>query len=268
MKPYVPDTLPLENIDYRRLFRLVADANAAVARFDGLLQGVSNAELLLSPLTTNEAVLSSRIEGTQATLDDVLKYEAGFKMPEALVHDIQEIIDYKKAIDFSREQLQIRPISLYFLRELHQILMDNARGDGKSPGSFRQTQNYIGKPSDSLDTAIFVPPDPIRLISDLEDFQCYVSGDDVEVLLQAAIVHAQFELIHPFNDGNGRIGRLLIPLFLYQKKKLSRPVFYISGYLEQHRETYYARLRGISSADKPVQRALSKPFSTRRQKCS
>ena len=251
MKPYIPDTLPLLNrIDFQRLFKRASDANAELARFDGLLQGISNSELFLSPLTTNEAVLSSRIEGTQATLDDVLEYEAGVKKPEELVRDIQEIINYRKAMFFSREQLLVRPITLAFLRELHQILMDSVRGNEKMPGSFRQTQNYIGKPGDSLENATFIPPDPIRLVSDLEDFQKYLSGDDVEVLLQTAIVHAQFELIHPFNDGNGRIGRLLIPLFLYQKKKISKPIFYISEYLEKHRETYYARLRGISSPQK------------------
>jgi len=250
MKPYIPDALPLGCIDFQRLFRRAADANAALARFDGLLQGINNVELLLSPLTTNEAVLSSRIEGTRATLSDVLEYEAGAKKPEALVHDIKEVINYREAIYYSRRQLLTRPISLAFLRELHQILMRDVRGGETTPGSFRQTQNFIGKPGDTLETAVFIPPDPIRLMSDLEDFQRYVSGDDVEVLLQTAIVHAQFELIHPFNDGNGRIGRLLIPLFLYQKKKLSYPVFYISGYLEKYRETYYARLRGISAPEK------------------
>ena len=250
MRSYVPDTLPLPGLDFRRLFRRAADANAEVARFDGLLKGINNAELLLSPLTTNEAVLSSRIEGTQATLDDVLQYEAGTKKPAVLVEDIKEIINYRQAIYYSRRYLESRPISLAFLRELHQILMTGVRGTEKTPGSFRQTQNYIGKPGDTLENAIFAPPNPIRLTSDLEDFQAYLSGNDIEVLVQTAIVHVQFELIHPFNDGNGRIGRLLIPLFLYQKNKLSQPVFYISGYLEQHRETYYARLREISSPAK------------------
>ena len=250
MKPYIPDTLPFSGIDFQRLYKRSAKANTELARFDGLLQSMSNAEMLLAPLTTNEAVLSSRIEGTQATLDDVLEYEAGAKKPEALVRDIREIINYRQAMYYSRKELLSRPISLGFLRELHQILMDDVRGDEKTPGNFRQTQNFIGKPNDTLKTATFVPPDPVRLVSDLEDFQRYLEFDDEEELLQTAIVHAQFELIHPFNDGNGRIGRLLIPLFLYQKKKLSKPVFYISGYLEKHRETYYARLRGISSPEK------------------
>lgn len=250
VRPYIPDTLPLDGIDFQRLFKRSAKANTELARFDGLLQSMNNTELLLSPLTTNEAVLSSRIEGTQATLDDVLEYEAGAKKPETLVRDIQEIINYRHAVYYSREQLLSRPISLGFIRELHQILMADVRGTERTPGSFRQTQNFIGKPNDTLETATFVPPDPMRLVSDLEAFQNYLAFDDEEELLQTAIVHAQFELIHPFNDGNGRIGRLLIPLFLYQKKKLSKPVFYISGYFERHRETYYDRLRGISSPER------------------
>jgi Fic family protein len=246
MQPYVSAPLPLDTIDFGRLVGLVGKANGELARFDGLLHGIVNADLLLSPLTTNEAVLSSRIEGTQATLGDVLEFEAGIEKPEALRDDIDEIINYRKALLYSQEYLLTRPISLGFLRELHQILMNSVRGAEKTPGKFRETQNYIGQEGASLANATFVPPSPVRLMSDLEDFQRYMESDDKETLIQTAIVHAQFELIHPFNDGNGRIGRLLIPLFLYQKKKLSRPIFYISGYLEAHREEYYARLRAIS----------------------
>jgi Fic family protein len=246
MQPYIPAALPLDTIDFERLVGLVGEANGELARFDGLLHGIVNAELLLSPLTTNEAVLSSRIEGTQATLDDVLEFEAGIEKPESLRDDIQEIINYRSALHYSQEYLENHPISMRFLRELHQILMNSVRGAEKTPGKFRETQNYIGQEETSLENATFVPPSPIRLMSDLEDFQRYIELNDKETLIQTAIVHAQFELIHPFNDGNGRIGRLLIPLFLYQKKKLSRPIFYISGYLERHREEYYTRLQGIS----------------------
>ena len=249
MQPYVPVQLPVDTIDFGRLVGLVGKANGALARFDGLLHGIANAELLLSPLTTQEAVMSSRIEGTQATLSDVLEYEAGIEKPESLREDIQEIINYRTALNYSQKYLLERPISLGFLRELHQILMNSARGAEKTPGMFRETQNYIGRDGVSLESATFVPPSPVRLMSDLEDFQRYIEFDDKETLIQTAIVHAQFELIHPFNDGNGRIGRLLIPLFLYQKKKLSSPIFYISGYLEKHREEYYARLQGISQQE-------------------
>ena len=246
MRSYVPAPLPVDTIDFGRLVGLVGKANGELARFDGLLHGIANAELLLSPLTTQEAVLSSRIEGTQATLSDVLEFEAGIEKPESLRDDIQEIINYRTALNYSQKYLLDRPISLGFLRELHQILMSSTRGAERTPGKFRETQNYIGRDGASLENATFIPPSPVRLMSDLEDFQQYIEFDDKETLIQTAIVHAQFELIHPFNDGNGRIGRLLIPLFLYQKKKLLRPIFYISGYLEKHREEYYARLQGIS----------------------
>ena len=246
MQPYIPENLPINGIDFGRLIKLVGEANGELARFDGLLHGVGNTELFLAPLTTQEAVLSSRIEGTQATLNDVLEFEAGISKPEAIRDDIQEIINYREALNRSREYLLSQPISLWFLRQLHGILMESVRGTEKTPGKFRETQNYIGREGVSMQDATFVPPSPLRLMTDLEDFQRYIESDDVEVLIQTAIVHAQFELLHPFNDGNGRIGRLLIPLFLYQKKKLSRPIFYISGYLETHREEYYARLQAIS----------------------
>ena len=246
MKPYIPDELPLQEIDFKRLIKLVGDANTELARFDGLVQGMLNAELLLSPLMLEEAVLSSKIEGTQATLTDVLQHEAGMKKPEHLRHDIQEILNYRDAMQFSKLSLESRPISLGFIRELHQMLMHSVRGVDKSPGKFRETQNYIARGGYSIENATFIPPDPVRLMTDLEAFQRYLATDDVEVLIQTAVVHAQFELLHPFLDGNGRIGRLLIPLFLFQKKKLSQPTFYISEYLERNRDTYYFRLRNIS----------------------
>jgi Fic family protein len=247
MKPYIPDDLPLKEIDFRRLFKLAAEANAELARFDGLLQGIINSELLLAPLLTEEAVQSSKIEGTQATISDVLELEAGIEKPEHLRNDIQEIINYRKAMLFAKEYLQTRPVTLGFIRQLHQMLMQSVRGANKSPGKFRETQNYIGSIGCSLEEATFVPPDPVRLMTDLEAFERYLVNDDVEILLQTAVVHAQFELLHPFSDGNGRIGRLLIPLFLYQKQKLSQPTFYISNYLEKNRDSYYQRLNAISN---------------------
>jgi Fic family protein len=246
MKSYIPEDLSLINIDFQRLFKLDAEANAELARFDGLLQGIINSELLLSPLLTEEAVQSSKIEGTQATLSDVLELEAGVVKSEHLQDDIQEIINYRNAMLFAKEYLQTHPVSLSFIRQLHQKLMQSVRGADKSPGKFRDTQNYIGPVGCSLEEASFVPPNPVRLMTDLETFERYITEDDIEVLLQTAIVHAQFELLHPFSDGNGRIGRLMIPLFLYQKKKLSQPTFYISNYMEKNRDLYYERLRTIS----------------------
>lgn len=247
MQPYVPDSLPLTDLDYRLLLPLVGQANAALARYDGLLQGIPNPAVMLSPLTTQEAVLSSKIEGTQATVDEVLEQEAGLIKEGEKYKDIQDISNYRQALLRAREYLQDYPIRLGFVRELHRILMSSARGQDKTPGEFRMKQNWIGKPGCPIERASFVPPSPLQLQDHLQSWARYLEGNDVDFLLQAAVVHAQFELIHPFEDGNGRIGRILIPLFLYQKRALSQPMFYLSEYLENHRDEYYQLLKAISS---------------------
>ncbi|MBC8414096.1 Fic family protein, partial [bacterium] len=246
MKPYEPQKLPLEGLDYQRLFALVGEANAELARYDGLLQGIVNPAIMLSPLTNEEAVLSSKIEGTQATVDEVLEQEAGLIKEGEKYKDIQEIINYRDALRSSQEYLDERPINLSFVRELHKILLTSARGQDKTPGEFRKDRNWIGTYGCTMEQASFVPPNPLQLQDHLEAWQAYMKSGDIDLLLQTAVVHAQFELLHPFKDGNGRIGRILIPLFLYQKKKLSKPMFYLSAYMEAHREEYYARLQSIS----------------------
>ena len=220
MKPYEPNKLPLESLDYQRLFALVGDANAELARYDGLLQGIVNSSVMLSPLTTEEAVLSSKIEGTQATVDDVLEQEAGIPKEGEKAKDIQEIINYRKALRSAHPYLNERPITLSFVRGLHKILLNSVRGQDKTPGEFRKDQNWIGKYGCTIEDASFVPPNPLQLQDHLEAWQNYMASNDIDLLLQTAVVHAQFELLHPFKDGNGRIGRILIPLFLYQKKKI------------------------------------------------
>lgn len=249
MKPYEPIALPLDDLDYRRLLPLVGSANAELARYDGLLQGIVNPSIMLSPLINEEAVLSSKIEGTQTTVDEVLEQEAGIRKEGKKAQDIQEVINYRKALQASHEYLTDRPITLSFVRELHKILLSSVRGEDKTPGEFRKDQNWIGRYGCTLEQACFVPPNPLQLQDHLEAWQLYMASDDIDVLLQTAVVHAQFELLHPFKDGNGRIGRILIPLFLYQKKKLSQPMFYLSSYLEAHREEYYASLQNISKED-------------------
>jgi Fic family protein len=248
MPAYEPDTLPLADLDYKLLLPLVGRANAALARYDGLLQGIPNPAVMLSPLTTQEAVLSSKIEGTQATVDEVLEQEAGLLKEGEKFKDIQEISNYRSALYRARDYLQDYPIRLGFVRELHRILMNSVRGQDKMPGEFRAEQNWIGKPGCAIEEASFVPPNPLRLLDHLQAWERYLDCDDVDFLLQTAVMHAQFELIHPFKDGNGRIGRILIPLFLYQKRALSQPMFYLSEYLENHRDEYYRRLKAISSA--------------------
>lgn len=247
MQPYIPDDLPRNDLDFRRLLPLVGQANAALARYDGLLQGIPNPAVMLSPLTTQEAVLSSKIEGTQATVDEVLEQEAGLLKEGEKFQDIQEISNYRQALYAAQEYLKDYPIRLAFVRELHRILMNSVRGQDKTPGEFRKDQNWIGQYGCTMEQASFVPPNPIQLPDHLQAWECYMDSDDVDFLLQAAVVHAQFELLHPFKDGNGRIGRILIPLFLYQKRALSQPMFYLSEYLENHREEYYQRLKGISA---------------------
>jgi Fic family protein len=246
MQPYVPDALPLQKLDYGRLIGLIGPANAALARYDGLLQSVINPSVMLSPLTNREAVLSSKIEGTQATVDEVLEYEAGLDFDPEKTKDIQEIVNYRKALVLASEFLADRPITLSLIRQMHAVLMDSVRGANKTPGEFRKDQNWIGSMGCTIEQASFVPPSPLQLQDHLLALEGYMAQRDFDQLVQVAIVHAQFELLHPFKDGNGRIGRLLIPLFLYQKRALASPMFYLSEYLESHRDLYYARLQGIS----------------------
>ncbi|QZE14073.1 Fic family protein [Halosquirtibacter laminarini] len=246
MRSYIPNDLPIQGLDYQRLFSLVGEANAELARYDGLLQGITNPQVMLSPLTIQEAVLSSKIEGTQATVDEVLEQEAGIRYEGRKLDDIQEVINYRTALYDAYEYLKERPITLSFIKQIHKILLNSVRGQDKSPGEFRKDQNWIGKHGCTIENATFVPPNPLQLENYLDKWQNYIENEEVDVLLQTAIVHAQFELLHPFKDGNGRIGRILIPLFLFQKRKIFQPMFYLSQYLEAHRDEYYNKLQNIS----------------------
>ena len=246
MEPYIPQPLPLLGLDLARLISHIGPANAALARYDGLLQSVINPNVMLSPLTNREAVLSSKIEGTQATVDEVLEFEAGLEFDDEKKHDIQEIVNYRKTLTLASESLVDRPITLSMVRQMHRVLMDSVRGTNKTPGEFRRDQNWIGPVGCTMEQASFVPPSPLQLTDHLLAWEAYLSSQDFDLLVQVAVVHAQFELIHPFKDGNGRIGRLLIPLFLFGKRALASPMFYLSEYLEANRDLYYARLQGIS----------------------
>ncbi len=246
MQPYIPESLPIKKLDKAALLQAVGEANATLARYDGLLMGMVNPAVMLSPLTNQEAVLSSRIEGTQATVEEVLEHEAGHRYDEEKNNDIQEVLNYRKALILAKESIADQPIRLSLVREFHRILMDSVRGENKEPGMFRKDQNWIGSPGCSNEEASFVPPNPLQLMDHLQAWETYLESDDIDPIVQTAIVHAQFELLHPFKDGNGRIGRLLIPLMLFSKGRLTNPMFYLSAYLEHHREEYYARLRAIS----------------------
>lgn len=249
MKPYIPDMLPLQKLDWFRFVNLIGTSNAELARYDGILQGIINPQIFLSPLTTKEAVLSSRIEGTQATLEEVLEFEASQKtdITTEREKDIQEIINYRKSIRFAVEWLEKKPITLNLIKEIHNILLDSVRGRDKGRGRFRTLQNWIGKPGTPMEQASYIPPDPLNIMDYLSNFEKYIHYDEKDRLIQLAIIHAQFEIIHPFLDGNGRLGRILIPLFLFEKQLLTTPMFYISEYFEAHRDEYYDHLRGITS---------------------
>jgi Fic family protein len=248
MKPFVPDNLPLPSVDWSAHVPLIGKANAALARYDGMLQSIVNPAVLLTPLTIHEAVLSSRIEGTQASMEEVLEYEAnpGEQVESSKYADIQEIINYRKAMNIAVEKLKERPLCLNLIKELQAILLDSVRGRSKAPGEFRRIQNYIGPAGCTIEKATFVPPSPEQLPRSLDNWEKYLHYEEKDRLVQLAVIKAQFEIIHPFLDGNGRIGRMLIPLFLFEKKALSSPMFYLSSYLEAQREVYYERLQMVS----------------------
>lgn len=179
-------------------------------------------------------------------MGEVFEHGAGKAFNEHKNEDIREILNYRKALRLAQREVKDRSITLSLLLGLHKILLRSVRGKSKSSGEFRKDQNWIGAPGDPIEKATFIPPHPLQSIDRLQKWEAYLRYDDIDPLVQAAIVHAQFELLHPFQDGNGRIGRLLIPLFLYSKKILTLPMFYLSEFLEEHRETYYFKLQKIS----------------------
>ena len=244
--PYIPKLLPHNEVHWEPLIPLIGKANASLARYDGVLYGVPNPEVLLSPLTTQEAVLSSKIEGTQATLGDVLKFDAGEEpAQESRRIDIYEINNYRRAMRDAQKELESRPFNLNLLLRLHSILLDSVRGRDKGRGKFRTIQNYIGAPNSPLEDAAFVPPPANQLATLMDNWEKYYHLERPDPLVQLAVVHAQFEIIHPFLDGNGRLGRILLPLYLYEKKILRAPMFYLSAYLDKHRDDYIDHLRNL-----------------------
>ena len=240
-------------LDWKYLIPLIGKANAGLARYDGLLSAIPNASVLLSPLTTQEAVLSSKIEGTHVTMGEVLELEAGGEpggITQPKREDAEEISNYRHAMRPCVSELEVRPLSQHMLRQAHHLLMQGVRGRDKSPGSYRKNQNWIGAKGCPIEEAGFVPVAPEHLAAGMDDWERFINSEgEPDALVQLALVHVEFEALHPFQDGNGRLGRMLIPLFLYKKGLLSSPDFYMSGYLEAQRELYQERLRSVSKDD-------------------
>ena len=251
MLPYIPHELPFTNLDWHKLIPLVSRSNSILSQYNWLLESMVNPHVLLAPMTIKEATLSSKIEGTQATLSEVFRYEAGETYNQSKTNDIEEIQNYRKAMIEAERLLEERPfIHLNMIKKLHKILLAGVRGNNKARGEFRTTQNWIGMIGCTIEDAKYVPPSPDNMMKALDNLEKYINTDDVEdILIQLAFIHAQFEIIHPFLDGNGRIGRILIPLFLYSKQYLKLPVFYLSEYLESNREEYYSHLNAITEHD-------------------
>ena len=242
---FPPDHL----LDWPKLIPLIGPASAAVARYDGMLAAVPNSSVLLSPLTTQEAVLSSRIEGTQATMGEVLEFEAGQEPHSpARRDDIHEVLNYRTAVRLAEDALKSQQLSQQVIRNAHSALLAGVRGEGKSPGEYRHIPNWIGPPGCTIEEATFVPIMAEKLQDAMSAWEHYIHRNDTpDRLVQLAILHA--ESLHPFLDGNGRLGRMLVPLFLWQCNLIRAPMFYISAYFEARRDMYYEGLLDVSRND-------------------
>jgi Fic family protein len=246
---FVPGPLP-PNLEYGpTLVAVLSEADRALGELAGLGRTLPNPYLLTRPFLRREAVLSSRIEGTRASLVDLFAFEVEpplFAEPERS-DDVQEVQNYVRALEHGMARLEDLPISQRLLREMHAVLMEAVRGQQRDPGEVRRVQNWIGPPGAPLDEATYVPPPPAEIPAALSALERYIHGDTgLPPLLDIALVHYQFEAIHPFLDGNGRIGRLLITLMLIERDLLPEPLLYLSAYFERHRGAYYDHLLAVS----------------------
>jgi len=251
MEPHIPKKLPIGNLDWVEFVSVIGKANYNLAHYDGMLRGMPNPVLLSAPLSAQEAVMSSRIEGTQVSLQDVYEYQASpveRERASSAAQDTKEIVNHIEATSYAWKHIAGgKPISLNLIKEIHFILCDSVRGRDKARGEFRREQNYIAPIGTPFEKATYAPPPPEIVMDLLSNLEYYIHSEERDKLVQLAIVHAQFEIIHPFLDGNGRVGRILVPLFLLENQLLSYPVFYISAYFEENREEYYHYLNRITT---------------------
>lgn len=246
-RAFIPRPLPPNpalHIDAEML-ELLSKADLALGRLDGVSEILPNADLFVAMYVNKEAVLSSQIEGTQASLIDVLAFEAAAVQPEN-PQDIEEVVNYVAALNYGLDRLQTLPLSLRLIREIHERLLAGVRGAERHPGEFRTSQNWIGHAGCTIETARFVPPPPTDMRQALADLEQFLHArEPLPALLKIGMIHAQFETIHPFLDGNGRIGRLLISFYLCQQKILRKPLLYLSHFFKLNKSDYYEYLQAV-----------------------
>jgi Fic family protein len=246
---YVPPPLPPALAYDAALVRCLSEADTRLAELAGMGRQVPNPHLLIAPYMRQEAVLSSRIEGTQASLSELFEEELRPDGPERAEGtpadaDAREVRNYVRALEHGIQRLAELPLSLRLVRELHATLMQGVRGGDRNPGAFRTHQNFIGTRGSRIETATFVPPPPDRLPACLDAWERFLhERDTLPDLIQCALMHAHFETLHPFADGNGRVGRLLVTLFLVERQRLPQPLLYLSAYIEANKVEYHERLQ-------------------------
>lgn len=250
-RAFIPAPLPPEDPPLALgpdLQGLLSEADHSLGRLDGAVMTLPNSDLFVLMYVRKEAVLSSQIEGTQSSLQDVLSAEAAILDPDR-PRDVDEVINYVKAMNHGLARLAELPVSVRLMREIHKVLMEGVRGGQLTPGELRGSQNWIGPAGATLAEATFVPPPPDAVPEALSDLERFLHrSDDIPALIKVGLAHAQFETIHPFLDGNGRIGRLLITFLLTERRLLPRPVLYLSHYFKRHRHAYYDRLQAVRDA--------------------
>ncbi len=246
-RAFIPTPLPPEppiSVD-KKLQVLVSQADRALGRLDGSIQTLPNPDLFVFMYVRKEAVLSSQIEGTQSSLHDVLAAEARILSPD-LPSDVDEVVNYVRATNHGLQRLDTLPLSVRLIREIHAELLHGVRGQHLTPGELRTSQNWIGPSGCTLNEATFVPPPPHEVPQALSDLERFLHQDTgMPLLIKIGLAHAQFETIHPFLDGNGRVGRLLITFLLCEKEVLQKPVLYLSHFFKQHRAAYYQHLQAV-----------------------
>lgn len=245
---FIPAKLPPNppiNID-SEMQKLLSLADHKLGRLDGITQILPNPELFVAMYVKKEAVLSAQIEGTQASLVDVLNAPSNDAYIDNAYNEVSEVVNYVNAMYWGLEKLKTLPLSLRLIRNIHKVLLKDVRGHNKNPGEFRKSQNWIGPQGCSLETATFVPPVVEEMEKAMSDLEIFIhQDDDIPALIKIALIHAQFETIHPFLDGNGRMGRLLITFWLCQQEILTQPLLYLSYYFKQNRMEYYDRLMEV-----------------------